>query len=105
MPLIFSEGTGIKGFFPCSKPYKTAILAAIRDENYQTASDLFQQGHRAIWQRQPDGSYQHSLDKSLKLTAQEYERIAHLPPRNITAELVNKQCPYLPGLRSSSQFG
>jgi len=93
MPVIYSQKTGTKGFFPCSRTYKQTITRAIQTGDTLLANELFQQGHKLVWQYQPSlGQYVNKYWPSSTLTIAEYQRIARLTPSQLTINDVNQQC-------------
>lgn len=103
MPVIYSTITGAKGFFPCSRPYRTALIRAIQNRDYPTAAELFQQAHRLIWRLSRDArTYQHILYPDLTISVEEFRRIAALPGDQIAEALLLQQCGNARGARRST---
>ncbi len=106
MPVVYSAGTGTKGFLPCSKVYRQTVSRALQQGDWNTASQLFQQAHRLVWQLTPRGDqYTHAFLPHVSLSPAEYQRIAQLPPQDLTLELLDQQCGATPIRRPTAFVG
>jgi hypothetical protein len=104
MPVVYSSATGDKGFQPCSRPYRQALLRAIAQKDYVTAEELFQQGHQLVWQLDPDNpsQYRHKLLPASTIPAAQFAALKNLSGDRITENVVNQQCG-IPGTRTRAR--
>lgn len=106
MPVIYSTATGLKGFQPCSRAYRRTLLQALRQHDFVTVQELFQQAHKLVWMPSqvndprtghPMVVYKHRLAPHLTLTPVEYMHLSTLPGNAITETMINQQCGIIPG--------
>lgn len=104
MPVVYSQVTGTKGFVPCSKPYRQIISRALQLGDFKTANELFQQGHRLVWNLNGN-VYKHQFLPHATLSAEEYQNISNIKPEEMNISLLNQQCGIDPIKRPTTFIG